>query len=203
MHSPSQHGGSVPIHDIIRRAQDGDQAAVEDLLTRYRPLIVRSIRRVDVALQRGGQSRVIDLRDLWQEATCAFLALVHRYDPSRGVPFGGYVRTMLPWQLARVEQQNAGQVVSLPEVGEDHLVAVADAGLDAALMRDLLAYLPPRQAEILDAIYIQERDVADIAARLGIAPRAVYAARKRALATLRRWLSSEDAPRRDRRRGGS
>lgn len=177
---------------MIRRAQRGDQAAVETLLMRYRPLLAHAIRRVDVALQRAGHAHIIELQDLWQEATCAFLALVQRYDPTRGVPFGGYVRTMLPWQLARLQDQQGRPVVRLPEGSDEQQAAVSDTHLDAALVRDVLADLPPRQAQILEALYLQGRDVAAIAADLGITPRAVYAARKRALTTLRRRLSAED-----------
>lgn len=170
--------------DLVARARAGDRRAMEELLARYRPLIARAVRHYSAS--RDTLTPVFDREDVWQEATCAFLALVRRYDPARGT-FGAYVRQVLPWHMRRLSTGEPRREESARDIAD--MVAVHDP--DSATIRELFTHLSPRQAEILDAIYLHGLPVSTIARRLDVTPRAVHATHRRGLDALRLMLAGE------------
>ncbi|MBV8479443.1 MAG: RNA polymerase sigma factor RpoD/SigA [Actinobacteria bacterium] len=68
--------------DLVRRAQAGDTAAREQLISRLLPLVS--------SLARRFQTEGLDQTDLVQEGIVGLLRALDRYDPQRGVPFAAY-----------------------------------------------------------------------------------------------------------------
>lgn len=176
---------------LLIQARNGDDTAICELLRRYSPLLALAVRRSYLSHQVG--FHLFDADDLWQEARYAFLLAVRRYDATRHIPFGGYLKSLLPWHFhdpqRRIERR---LTVSLDEVYGDSVPDPAADFVSSVVLRDLLAYLPPRQAHVLDAIYVSDRSIAAIARDVGVTPRAVERMRRRAEAHLRRILSTED-----------
>lgn len=68
--------------DLVRRAQQGDAAAREELIDRLLPLVS--------SLARRFRTEGLDQTDLIQEGIVGLLRALERYDPDRGVPFAAY-----------------------------------------------------------------------------------------------------------------
>jgi len=177
--------GVPALGDLVARARDGDQNAMGDLLDRYRPLIARTVWRYSAS--RDDLAPVLDREDVWQEATYGFLLLVRHYDPVRGT-FGSYVQQFLPWHMRRLSTGEPWREESVRDIEDS--VAVHDP--DSATIRELLTHLSPRQAEILDAMYLQGLPALMIARRLDVTPRAVHATHRRGLDALRLMIERED-----------
>ena len=76
------HGESPDTAALVQRAQGGDAAAREALITELLPLVG--------ALARGYRTEGLDQTDLLQEGIVGLLRALERYDPARGVPFRAY-----------------------------------------------------------------------------------------------------------------
>ncbi len=177
--TPAELASDADTADLIAQARSGSDEAACLLLHRYRPLLARTVRRSYLA--HDDRLRLFDVDDLWQEVRYAFLLSLHRYDPARHIPFGGYVKSLLPWHLYGLRRQNLhGITMSL---SEEHLAVIADPNSDfvtAIVVCDLLARLPSRQAHVLRQVYLHDRPASDIARDLGITTRAVERMRRRA-----------------------
>ncbi len=182
--------GDLPA--LVAQARAGDQTAIESLLARYRPLLAQTVRHcgVDPAMR----DPMLDTEDLWQEAAYAFLTLLHTYDPTRGVPFGGYLRAFLPWHMRHSLHSTAHE--PLLRADEEALAAIVDDrdDFDAVVVRELFQRLSPLQCQVMDAMYVRNLTVADVAAMRGVTSRAITATRRRALHALRPLLAEAPRP---------
>jgi RNA polymerase sigma factor (sigma-70 family) len=194
MTNPSFPGQLGPLLDptiLVARARSGDQAATLELLRRYRPLLARNIRH-SLAYQLS-QDRAVDMEDMWQEAVCTFLILLHGYDPARGVPFGGYARALLSWHFLNLRRQVAHK--SPPSLDAEELTAVIDPAdyTGTVVLRDVLHHLSPRQYQVLEALYLHGQSISETAKDIGITRQAVHATHRRALGKLQQLLAAERA----------
>jgi len=189
---------SVDLSLLVMQAHRGDGDAKQELLRRYRPLLAQTIRRSH--LTQSSYRRLLDWDDLWQEARYAFLLLLEQYNPTRQVPFGGYVRSLLPWHFRHLQRQIEHQVVATADL--DALATVADSYGDfvgVIMLRDVFRHLSPRQAQILEGLYLHDKTVAELATELGVGERAINAARRRAEISLKHVLTREQPQRLGRR----
>jgi len=179
---------------LVDRARNGDHAATWELLQRYRPLLARTVRRSYLA--HGDCFRLWDRDDLWQEPRCAFLIALQRYDRARRVPFGGYVKSSLPWHFRGLQRQvRADATVSLDEAQAAALPDPDDDFVIGIIARDLLASLTPLQARVLEAIYVDDLPAEQIARGLGVTTRAVERTRRRAEVALSDLLTVDEGAR--------
>ncbi len=188
----SEGGREAELDDLVARAMDGDGDAKQELLRRYRPLLAHVVRRSYA--NRRGNMYLFDAEDLWQEARYAFLLLLHRYSPTRRIPFGGYLRSSLPWHFHQLQRQANRQIFALGD-GEAYLT-IADPREDIAtalLFHDLLRGLSPRQMQVLEDLYLHDKSAAEVARARGVTTRAVNATRLRAEDELRTLLVSRAA----------
>jgi len=133
---------------------------------------------------------------LWQEARCAFLIALQRYDRARRVPFGGYVKSSLPWHFRGLQRQvRADATVSLDEAQAAALPDPDDDFVIGIIARDLLASLTPLQARVLEAIYVDDLPAEQIARGLGVTTRAVERTRRRAEVALSDLLTVDEGAR--------
>lgn len=191
--SPESLTSEADIEALVGRAYNGDTEAAWELLQRYRPLLIRTVRRA--YLTRHGPIRLFDWEDVWQEARYAFLLALRRYEPDRRVAFGGYVKAMLPWHFHSLQRSDEPEIVSLTD---SHLTVLADPDGDfvaAIALRDVFGRLSLRQAQVLEAVYLRDQPAAEIARHLGVTTRAVERTRRRAEAELRGLLTLDDSRR--------
>jgi RNA polymerase sigma-70 factor (ECF subfamily) len=148
---------------LVARAQAGERAALEELLARLRPGVLRYCR---ARLGRSAGS-FGSADDVAQEVCMAVLTALPRY-VDQGRPFAAFVYGI------------AGP--------EDTVVAAAEAAAATALL-DLL---PPAHRELLLLRVVAGLSAEETGAALGMSPGAVRVAQHRALARLR-TLSAESA----------
>jgi RNA polymerase sigma-70 factor (ECF subfamily) len=178
---------------LVARAQTGDRAALEELLARLRPGVVRYCRaRLG---RRGGTYGSAD--DVAQEVCMAVITALPRY-VDQGRPFAAFVYGIAGHKVA--DAQRAGfrdrsevtdTLPDRPDEGpgpEDAAVAAAEATRAAAL----LDRLPPAHRELLLLRVVGGLSAEETGAALGMSSGAVRVAQHRALARLRS-LAAETA----------
>jgi RNA polymerase sigma-70 factor (ECF subfamily) len=178
---------------LVARAQSGERAALEELLARLRPGVLRYCR---ARLGRNGGS-FGSADDVAQEVCMAVLTALPRY-VDQGRPFAAFVYGIAGHKVA--DAQRAGfrdrsdATDELPDRADDRLgpedtvVAAAEAAAAAAL----LDRLPPAHRELLLLRVVAGLSAEETGAALGMSPGAVRVAQHRALARLR-TLSAESA----------
>lgn len=184
-----------PDQEHIRRALDGDRAAMRALVLYLRPAIQGE---VAAALQRRrslGRGRDVrqEVRDLVQEVFVALLAddgrVLRRWDPQAGRNLRGFVRMVSrhqvasilrsgrrsPWTADPTEDAALEQRAPIDEPGAR---LQSRAQLDALLER-LRAELDTRGWVLFERLYLDGAAADAVAAELGMTRDAVYAWRAR------------------------
>lgn len=176
---------------VVARAQQGHPAAVEDLLVRVRPGVLRYCRaRLGRADGSYGSAD-----DVAQEVCVAVLTALSRY-VDHGRPFMAFVYGIAGHKVAdaqrAVYRDRTEPTDSLPDqpdasAGPEELAVAGDA---AARARGLLDQLPTVQREVLLLRVVAGLSAEETGAALDMSPGAVRVAQHRALARLR-LLSAE------------
>jgi len=178
---------------LVVRAQSGDRAALEDLLGRLRPGIVRYCRgRLG---RMAGSYESAD--DVAQEVCVAVLTALPRY-VDQGRPFAAFVYGIASHKVA--DAQRAGfrdrsdATDTLPDLADDAPGPedAAVAASEAAAATALLDRLPPAHRELLLLRVVAGLSAEETGAALDMTPGAVRVAQHRALARLR-VLATESA----------
>jgi RNA polymerase sigma-70 factor (ECF subfamily) len=174
------------LSSLVASAQAGDRAALEDLLARLRPGVLRYCR---ARLGRDGGSYG-SADDVAQEVCMAVLTALPRY-VDQGRPFAAFVYGIAGHKVA--DAQRAGfrdrsdATDALPERAdeapgpEEAAVVAAETAAAAAL----LDRLPPAHRELLLLRVVAGLSAEETGAALGMTPGAVRVAQHRALARLR------------------
>jgi RNA polymerase sigma-70 factor (ECF subfamily) len=178
---------------LVARAQAGDRAALDELLARLRPGVLRYCR---ARLGRNDGS-FGSADDVAQEVCMAVLTALPRY-VDQGRPFAAFVYGIAGHKVADAHRagfrDRTDATDELPDRAdegpspEDAAIAAADA----AEARALLDQLPPAHRELLLLRVVAGLSAEETGAALGMTPGAVRVAQHRALARLRS-LSAESA----------
>jgi RNA polymerase sigma-70 factor (ECF subfamily) len=187
-------GVTDELSPLVARAQAGERAALEELLARLRPGVLRYCR---ARLGRNGGSYG-SADDVAQEVFMAVLTALPRY-VDQGRPFAAFVYGIAGHKVA--DAQRAGfrdrsdVTDSLPDRAadspgpEDTVVAAAEAAAAAALLEQL----PPTHREILLLRVVAGLSAEETGAALGMTPGAVRVAQHRALARMRALFAESAA----------
>ncbi len=178
----------MPDTDLVRRAREGDEAALAELLDRYRPLAQRQARSYFLA----GAER----EDVVQEAVIGLYKAVRDFDPERHLSFAGFAELCVNRQVltavrnaTRHKHGPLNDYVSVwrDELGEDGTPLAealpgpaatdpAELVLSAERLRSvrehLAGALSPLEAQVLE-LHVQGLSYAAIAERLGRSEKAV------------------------------
>lgn len=141
---------------LVAAVRDGDDDALEALVTEHLGLVRRIVRRFAVP---GDQ-----VDDLVQEGVVGLLKAARRFDPRRGVPFEAYATALVSGEI-RHHLRDRSSTVRLPEAVRDlraHLRVLAD-GEWADTGRE------PRLAELAALAGVTDEAAAE-AVSAGIAP---------------------------------
>jgi RNA polymerase sigma-70 factor (ECF subfamily) len=180
-------------HSLIIRLRDpADAAAWREFLTLYEPLIYRLARR------KGLQDA--DARDLCQEVFRAVAGAIDRWEPGRG-SFRGWLtritRNLLVNFLTRGRHQPRGSgATSVQDLLEAQPASnpSATAVFEAEYRRRVFQWaaeevhdeFTPATWQAFWKTAVEDRSPQDVATELGLSLGAVYIARSRVLARLRR-----------------
>lgn len=107
--------------------------------------------------------------------------------------FPGFFKTLVKNEALdalRAAKRLSGRTVSLEEIHED-IPEEVERDLDLAiLVRSLLERLPPREAEVLQAVCVDGENSADVGARLGITDGAARMILSRGIRHLRDFIGN-------------
>ena len=169
--------------DLMRHAQQGDQAMYADLLARLTGFARR--------YARGRLGDVPWIDDVVQETLVTIHRARHTCDTSR--PFAPWFYAIVSSRLidaVRRERRIAGRELGtdvLPEARSDDRPRAEDA-VDVEAIRSAVAALPRRQRQVIEGLKYRDESVRDVADRLGMSESAVKVTAHRGYKILRRLL---------------
>lgn len=177
--------------DLVDRAVAGDPAAIESLIGRIHPVVVKYCRsRMSV-----GPLFLSTADDIAQEVCMAVLTALPAFR-REGKPFLAFVYGIASHKVAdahraaaRVRSLPVAQVPDAPstENGPEQFVVNSST---AAVIDELLDHLPEVQQEILRLRVVAGLSAEETADALGMTPGAVRVSQHRALAKLRQRLTA-------------
>lgn len=180
-----------PLRSLAVRAQQGDRAAVDELMGAVSQLAQRYARA-----RLGGFAGARDAADdAAQEVCMAVLTSLPKYT-DRGLPFEAFVYRIASNNLADVQRGVLRSAVPTddvpdredPGVGPEDQAVILD---QAGRMRELLERLSPQHREIVTLRVAVGMSAEETAQALGMTPGAVRVAQHRALARLRKMVAPE------------
>ncbi len=176
---------------LAARAARGDRRAIDDLLARIRPLVVRYCR---ARLGRiSGADHAAD--DAAQEVCLAVLSALPRYR-DEGRPFEAFVFGIAAHKVADVQRAASRAAVPTPELPDtaDEAMGPEEEAVrrsDAERCRALLNRLPPNLRELLILRVAVGLSAEETGRVLGMTAGAVRVAQHRALNRLRSLAAEE------------
>jgi RNA polymerase sigma-70 factor (ECF subfamily) len=190
------HSAMTAVEDdldvLVGAAANGERYAVEVLLRRIRPLVVRYCRA-----RVGGQEKTFaSADDVAQEVCLAVLTALPSYR-DQGRPFLAFVYGIASHKVADAHRSSARNrsepVPDVPDTADhaDGPEAQAMQGEFAGRMAKLMETLPDKQREILRLRVMVGLSAEETAEAVGSTPGAVRVAQHRALGRLRSVLASE------------
>ena len=167
--------------DLMRQAQQGDQAAYASLLV----LLTVVCRK----FARGRLGAAPSFEDVVQETLITVHAARHTYDTTR--PFAPWFYAIATNRLIDVVRRERrvhrreSAVDSLPDVAAAE--STHDA-IDVDAIHAALAALPERQRQVIEGLKFQDRSVREMAGRMNMSESAVKVTAHRGYRALRRLL---------------
>ncbi len=177
------------LSSLMRKAQDGDQAAYASLLREVLPILKR------VVQARIGFLPAMDREDLVQDILMSVHAARATYDPAR--PFKPWLMTIMHNRMvdqARRNSRRAANEVSVDEYPAD--LADADAGAtpdrygDPEELRRAIKVLPKGQRSAVELLKLREMSLKEASQATGMSISALKVSVHRAIKTLRGSLKS-------------
>ncbi len=178
---------------IFYRARGGNKEAMEELLQRFRPLVLATAQRV-----RWDNA---EWNELVQVGQIAVLEAIFDFRAGGRASFAWYARRRVNEALHDWRRRTFRYNGRHCSLGDDPGPLLAAAGInpsqdlleqaeEAALVHRAMARLPFKQRLVLKWIYFQDRSQKDIALHLGVYESAINGLKNRGLANLRRYLPS-------------
>jgi RNA polymerase sigma-70 factor (ECF subfamily) len=184
-----------PYSPWLERARTGDQAAVEEILRRLRPAVLR------YCLSRVGDRERAE--DVTQEVMIGVTTGLAKYE-ERGLPFQAFAFRIAQRRVAD-SYRSAGRnplvpTEDLPEITDlsETPPEIAEARERAAYAHELLARLTPDQREVVLLRVAAGLPAEEVGAIMGRSAVAVRVAQHRALARLRTLANADVAGGRER-----
>ena len=132
--------------DLVRRHRDGNRAALDELIGRYRPLAVGLARRYSYTSETAD--------DLEQVACIGLVAAIKRYDPDRGKSLRAFAVPTILGELRR-HFRDTGWMVHMPRPLQERAREVRETTtkLTTELQRS------PTPKEVAEAMNVSVEDV--------------------------------------------
>jgi RNA polymerase sigma-70 factor (ECF subfamily) len=191
MKEQSSQAADRALDDLVDRAVSGEPVAVELLIGRIHPVVVRYCR----SRMSAGPRSLATADDIAQEACLAVLTALPSFR-REGKPFLAFVYGIAAHKVADAHR-SAARVRSLPmaelpdapstERGPEQFALASSA---AAMVDELLSHLPDVQQEILRLRVVAGLSTEETADALGMTAGAVRVAQHRALGKLRQRLNA-------------
>ena len=175
------------LSSLMRKAQDGDQAAYASLLREVLPILKR------VVQARLGFLPVADREDLVQDILLSLHAARATYDPAR--PFKPWLMTIAHNRMVDQARRNARRManeVTVDEypadVADTDAAAAADRYGDPEELRQAIKVLPKGQRSAIELLKLREMSLKEASQATGMSVSALKVSVHRAIKTLRTSL---------------
>jgi RNA polymerase sigma-70 factor (ECF subfamily) len=180
-----EHDGQLS--SLMRKAQDGDQAAYAALLREVLPILKR------VVQARLGFLPVMDREDLVQDIMMSLHAARATYDPTR--PFKPWLMTIAYNRMvdqARRNSRRTANEVTVDEyptdIADANAGATADRYGDPEELRRAIETLPKGQRSAIELLKLREMSLKEASQATGMSISALKVSVHRAIKTLRTSL---------------
>jgi RNA polymerase sigma-70 factor, ECF subfamily len=203
------NGDAILIDDLVRRAAEGDEAALAELFARHRDRLRQMIR---LRLDRRLQGRV-DPSDVLQDAYIDLAGKLPEYAGKPAMPFFLWLRLVVGERLLRVHRHHLGAAMrdagreislfqgSLPPASSallaDHLLGRITSASRAAVraeqqlhLQEVLNGMDPTDREVIALRHFEELSNDEVASMLGLSKAAASKRYVRAMLRLKAILSS-------------
>jgi len=175
------------LSSLMRKAQDGDQAAYASLLREVLPILKR------VVQARLGFLPVMDREDLVQDIVMSLHAARATYDPAR--PFKPWLMTIAYNRMVDQARRNSRRTANEVTVDE-YPTDVADTNAGAAVdrygdpeeLRHAIKTLPKGQRSAIELLKLREMSLTEASQATGMSISALKVSVHRAIKTLRTSL---------------
>lgn len=180
---------------LVARAQSGDRVALEELLVRLRPGVLRYCR---ARLGRSAGS-FGSADDVAQEVCVAVITALPRY-VDQGRPFAAFVYGIAGHKVADAQRAGFRDRSDVTDELPDHADGrpgpeeTVVAAAEAQVVAELLDRLAPAHRELLLLRVVAGLSAEETGSALGMSPGAVRVAQHRALARLRTLSAESTAP---------
>jgi RNA polymerase sigma-70 factor (ECF subfamily) len=185
-----------PTRELIERALGEDPRARRALVDALVPVVQRRV-TIEIFRHKGlarGRNLRQDVEDMTQQVFVSLLEgdarALRAWSPGRGLALHDFVELLAsrevasilrsgrrnPWKEDTVADDVMSEYVGV-EDGPELLASARNFG--EALVDRLQAQLSPKGVELFELLFVQEREVADVAAALAMSMDAVYAWRSR------------------------
>jgi RNA polymerase sigma-70 factor (ECF subfamily) len=184
---PAKNAPEGELNSLAARAADDEPRAIEQLLTRVRPMVVRYCR---ARLGRTGGGSYTTADDVAQEVCLAVLSALPRYR-DLGRPFSAFVFGIAAHKVTDAHRgavrDLSRPVEVLPDIEDTSRgpESSAMASETSRQMKDLLGTLPPAHREVLVLRVAVGLTAEETGQSLGMSAGAVRVTQHRALARLR------------------
>lgn len=193
------------IDNLVAGAQDGNDAATEELLARFQPLLRARMYSLWGALQADMAG--VEWNDVENQLTLIFLTRMRAFRPDEGVYFAHYIARMLdldtrawrrelqrgaalPFSQMSLDEDAEGEVIELD--GEEDRTGDIE---QLMVLREALETLTPSQREVVWQCCVRARTESEVAAELGLSRSTVRNRLDGALVKLRaHFANREDDP---------
>ncbi|MBS5887433.1 MAG: sigma-70 family RNA polymerase sigma factor [Negativicoccus massiliensis] len=171
-----------------------DRGARQTLIEHYQPLVVKEAMR--------WQLQEATLLDLLQEGTVGLMEAAERYEPARSVAFSLFARHRIRGRMLDYIYKNGTDIPVEDSAWAESraqfnsLVTEATDAFEAAdrtflweAVRNAVHRLPPKEQQVVDGIYIQNREPKELALELQVSKTYIYKLQKTGIRRLRGMLS--------------
>ena len=184
-----QEGKSIVMEEWVQQAQTGDTKAQEQIIEKICPLLYKMMLYVPKEYR--------EVEDLYQESVLQVLEWIQGYERERGVPFIGYIQSMLRyWYLSKrkelkeypMDWNDMENYLGMVE-GEEEIRLLAQER-NQSLKKALEALTPPQRKAVWK-FYVQRVSLGKIAKELGCSYPMAVKHKQKGLENLRKNLSKD------------
>ena len=173
------------MQDLVCRAQNDEQAAIDELCQIFKPLIYSEAKRQTVYNVLG--------EDAVNTAWIIFLNFIKRYKGNNYASLPGMLQCVLYYELLHAMKKEIcvyDNEFNSEEVLENQSCDVIEENFKNMVVKESLRALPPKQWQLLEMYYVQDKNHRQIAKVLGCSERHVKRLKRLAIDNLRSKLQA-------------
>lgn len=173
------------MQDLVCRAQKDEQAAIDELCQIFKPLVYSEAKRQTIYDVLG--------EDAINTAWMILLGFIRRYKGNDYAKLPGMIQCVLYYELLHAMKKEIGVLnneVNSEEVLENQSCDVIEENFNNMVIKESLRALPPKQWQLLEMYYVQDKNHRQIAKVLGCSERHVKRLKRLAIDNLRNKMQA-------------